>query len=114
MKRPMLRRRVVLQHDSARPHTSALTKDKIAALGWEILPHPPYSPDLAPSDFYLFRSLQNSLSGKTFADDEQIRTRVHQFLASKPESFYRAGISRLPERWQKILDAGGDYVAELM
>ena len=33
---------------------------------WEVMPHPPFSPDLAPSDYYLFSSLQNHLNGKTF------------------------------------------------
>src|SRR3954469_23682395 len=45
-----------LQHDNARPHTVKMTKEKLQALGWEVLPHPPYSPDLAPSDFHLFRN----------------------------------------------------------
>ncbi|KOC61203.1 Histone-lysine N-methyltransferase SETMAR [Habropoda laboriosa] len=39
---------------------------RLLELGWDVVPHPPYSPDLAPSDFHLFRSLQNSLNGKDF------------------------------------------------
>ncbi|GFV42526.1 histone-lysine N-methyltransferase SETMAR [Trichonephila clavipes] len=41
-----------------------VTQQKLNALGWEVLGHPPYSPDIAPSDYYLFRSLQNYLTGK--------------------------------------------------
>jgi histone-lysine N-methyltransferase SETMAR len=54
---------VILQHDNARPHTANMTKAAVQKLDWEILPHPPYSSDLAPSDYHLFRSLSNNLRG---------------------------------------------------
>ena len=47
-----IRNETLLQHD-ARPHTSAATRDAIQSLDFSVLPHPPYSPDLAPSDFHL-------------------------------------------------------------
>ena len=73
-KRPELinRKGVIFHHDNARPHTSLMTRQKLGQLGWKVLIHPPYSPDLAPSDYHLFRSLQNSLNGKTFGNDEAI------------------------------------------
>ena len=55
------RRKVRLLHDNAKPHTSKITRQKLEEFGWEVLPHPPYSPDLAPSDYHLFRSLRNHL-----------------------------------------------------
>lgn len=65
-KRPELANRygVIFHQDNARPHVSLTTRQKLLEFGWDVLPHPPYSPDLAPSDFHLFRSLQNSLNGK--------------------------------------------------
>ena len=45
--------------------------------------HPPYNPDLAPSEYYLFRNLQNSLNGKTFYDDEAVESDLVQFSADK-------------------------------
>jgi histone-lysine N-methyltransferase SETMAR len=51
---------VLLLHD-ARPHTSLCTRDAIAAVGWLVLRHPPYSPDLAPFDLHLFDLLKNAL-----------------------------------------------------
>ncbi|KAG5309958.1 SETMR methyltransferase, partial [Acromyrmex insinuator] len=56
-KRPELinRKGVVFHHDNARPHISLMTRQKLRELGWEVLMHPPYSPDLALSDYHLFR-----------------------------------------------------------
>ena len=48
--------------------------------------HPPDSPGHAPSDYYLFRSLQNSLNGKTFNDDEAVKSHLVQFFADKIEA----------------------------
>ncbi|GFV25186.1 histone-lysine N-methyltransferase SETMAR [Trichonephila clavipes] len=53
------RKGVVFHQDNARPHTSLVTRQKLLQLEWDTMPHPLYSPDLAPSDYYLFRSLQN-------------------------------------------------------
>jgi hypothetical protein len=55
-----------LQHDNARPHTSVRTREHITKMGWTVLPHPSYSPDLAPSDFHLFGSLKDALRGTHF------------------------------------------------
>ncbi|GBP66689.1 Histone-lysine N-methyltransferase SETMAR [Eumeta japonica] len=55
------RKSVVLHHDNARPQTSLATQHTLKEFGWEMLMHAPYGPDLTPSDFYLFQSLQNSL-----------------------------------------------------
>jgi len=46
------RRGVLLLHDNTEPYTSKMTQEKVKELQWEVLPHPPYSPDLAPSDFH--------------------------------------------------------------
>jgi len=48
---------MLIQHDNARPHTSIQTQEAIAKFGRNVLPHLPYSPDLAPSDFHLFGPL---------------------------------------------------------
>ena len=60
--------------------------------------HPPYSPDLALLDSYLFRSLQNSLNGKTFNGDEAVKSHLLYFFADKDQKFYERGIPNLPER----------------
>ena len=68
------RRKVRRLHDNAKPHTSKITRQKLEEFGWEVLPHPPYSPDLAPSDYHLFRSLRNHLVKKQFDDQAQLKS----------------------------------------
>jgi len=63
---------MLIQHDNARPHTSLRTQEAIAKFGWIVLHHPPYSPDLTPSDFHLFGPLKDSLRGTRFEDDESV------------------------------------------
>ena len=65
-KQPTRQREVMLLHDNAHLHSANLTKNTIQELGWEVNPHPPYSPDLAPSDFQLFRALSNNFQGLPF------------------------------------------------
>lgn len=104
--------KVLFLHDNARPHSAKVTHDKILELDWELLPHPPYSPDLAPTDFHLFRSLQDHLKGKTFNNQEVLKTEVQNFFSSKPASFYREGIHCLPDRWRKVVELDGHYIVE--
>jgi histone-lysine N-methyltransferase SETMAR len=61
---------ILLQHDNARPHTSLKTREAITKLGWTVLPHQSYSPDFAPSDFYLFGAFKHAIRGKRFGSDE--------------------------------------------
>ena len=52
-------RNIIILHDNARPHAARLTSEAIAKMGWEVLPHPSYSPDLAPSDYHLYRFVKD-------------------------------------------------------
>ena len=88
-----------------------MTRQKLLQLGWEVLIHPPYSPDIAPSDFHLFRSLQNSLNGKNFSSLEDCKRHLERFFAQK-NKFWEDGIMKLPEKWQKVVEQKGEYVVQ--
>ena len=103
---------VIFQHDNATPQTSLVIRQKLLRLGWEVILHSPYSPDLPLSDYYLFRSLQNFLNGKTFKDDEAVKSHLVQFFSDKDQKFYERGIMKLLERWQKIIEQNGKYIVE--
>ena len=111
-KRPNRRNGVLLQHDNARPHIANMTKAAIQELEWEVLPHPSYSPDLAPSDFHLFRSLSNALRGVSFNNDVELRAWLDEFFESRPGDFYRRGIEKLIERWEEVVNNNGEYIID--
>lgn len=104
------RKSIKLQHDNARPHVSLKVKNKLAEMdAIEVLCHPPYSPDLAPSDYYLFRSMAHFLVGRDFNTSEELRKGVQEFFDSKPKEWYREGILQLAKRWFKVVDNNGLY-----
>lgn len=110
--RPALHNRkgVVFHHDNARPHTALRTKQRLQELGYEVLPHPPYSPDLAPSDYHLFLSMQNFLDGKKFQNVHDVQMAVTNFLSSKDRAFFKSGINKLVDRWRRVVESGGQYL----
>jgi hypothetical protein len=85
--------------------------ETLRKLKWNLLTHPQYSPDLAPSDFYLFGRLKSDLQGMRFADDTVIQT-VREWIHCQPQAFFEKGIMMLPERWKKCVDSGGEYVED--
>jgi len=102
----------VLLHDNATPHTARKTKQKLASLGWTILPHPPYSPDLAPSDFKLFRSLGNALRDQVFDAEEDVRMFIDEFFMSRTSGFFVRGFTCLTERWDEVIELEGEYLLD--
>ncbi|GFO45350.1 transposase [Plakobranchus ocellatus] len=110
-KRPgLLRRGVVLQHDNATPHSANLTQQWLQRYGWEILPHPAPSPDLAPSDCHLFGPLKRHLGGMAFETEDDLISELRTWFDNLDVDFFRVGINSLLSRWQKCIDLHGDYV----
>ena len=106
------RKHIIFHQDNARLHVSSVTRQKMSQLGLEVLIHLPYSPDTAPSDFHLFRSLQNSLNGKNFSSLEDCKSHLEQLFAQKDKKFWEDGIMKLSEKWQKVVEQKGKYVVQ--
>ena len=63
---------VLFLHDNAPAHRALASQKKLAYLGFQCLDHPPYSPDLAPSDYHLFPGLKKQLKGRNFSSDAEV------------------------------------------
>ncbi|UYV67139.1 hypothetical protein LAZ67_4004049 [Cordylochernes scorpioides] len=108
-RRGKLSKGVLFLHDNARPHTSCKTVSTIIKLGFEVLEHPAYSPDLAPSDYFLFGLLKKELKGKRFDSDEDVQKVMQDFFHTLPKSAYKEGIYKLPERWRRCIESQGQF-----
>ena len=88
-KRPDKQSQVVLLHDNARPHVAKTVKAalQLQELDWEVLQHPPYSPDLAPTDYHLFHTLSNEMRGVTFDNDKDLENWLNNFFESRSQRF---------------------------
>jgi histone-lysine N-methyltransferase SETMAR len=110
-KRPgFLRRGVVLLHDNARPHTANRKRELLRRYNREVLDHPPYSPDLAPSDFHLFGPLKKHLGGSRFSTDGEVQQAVMSWLQALDTDFFYAEMDTLVYRCDKCSSKYGDYV----
>ncbi|GFX44207.1 mariner Mos1 transposase [Trichonephila clavipes] len=101
---------VFLLHDNARPHTSQLIQELIESFGWEVLDHAPYSPNLAPSDFYLFRYLKHSFGGKRFSDNEEVKAATNSWLSVPEADFFEEDFQNLVLRYGKCIIKFDNYV----
>ena len=79
---------------------------KIHKLRFEEFDHPLYSPDLAPSDSFLFPNLKITLGGQ----NEEAITFVNNYFAEKNAEYYLDGLQRWENCWEKCVELQGDYV----
>ena len=88
------------------------TMVKLNDLRFELLSHPLYSPDLAPSEFYLFADLKKMLQGKRFSSDDEVIAATEAYFEAKDKSFYKKGIESLVKRWNDCMAMEDDYFDE--
>lgn len=99
----------MLHHDNAPAHASLLVRSYLAKHQTPVVPHPPYSPDLAPADFFLFPKLKNTLKGHRFQDIEEIKENATRQLRAIEESAFQEAFQKWKKRWQHAVDSAGDY-----
>lgn len=106
-------RGILFHQDNARPHTARRTMDKISELHWELISHPPYSPDLAPSDYALFPHMKSFFRGRRFSTRGELEEETNSILRAISPQWFRQSIRKLEERWQKCVALEGDYVEKV-
>ena len=102
LERTGIRNETLLQHDKpglTQVQQQEMHLDAIQRLEFSVLPHTPYIPDLAPSDFHLFPELKKHLKGS----EEMFSKIKHQF-------FFKDGFQKLVQRWRKCIEVRGDFV----
>ena len=84
--------------------------DAVKRNGYELIPHPAYLPDLAPSDFFLFPNLKKDIRGLHFRSDEEVVTAVEECVNGKDPDFFSSGLTALEHRWSKCIKLEGNYI----
>jgi hypothetical protein len=100
----------LLLHDSARPHTARATLDALEKLKFEVLSHPTYSPDFAPSDFHFFPRLKRDLKGTNFTSEDEVKQAVTSWIRQSTPEIFIDGMRKLVLRWEKYIERQDEYV----
>ena len=86
---------VLFLHDNEPAHRALATKKKLAYLGFQCLDHPPYSRDLAPSDYHLFSELKKQLKGRQFLSDAEVIAAAETWLDRQLSEFFLSDLQKL-------------------
>ena len=93
------------QKDNAPVHNSILVTDYLTKMGIKTVPQPPYSPDLAPCDIYLFPKIR----GRRYETIEEMKDAVTKVIDTLTQEDFHRVFQKLLERYNKCIAAGGDY-----
>ena len=105
-------RGLLLHHDNASAHTAAVTLDFLAASDVQLVTHPPYSPDVAPCDWFLFPSVKRQLKGKQFQNAEDARAFIEGVILDIPQSTWSGVIDSWFKRMAKCVQAEGFFFSK--
>ena len=100
-------------HDNAPAHTAGRTKEFLRQSGLEMIENPPYSPDLAPCDFWLFPNLKRHLKGRLFESESELIAAFLEAVECIPVSSHSKLFNMWLHRCQRCIDANGEYFEHL-
>ena len=100
----------VLFLHSAPVHQALATQKKLAYLGFQYFDHPPYSPDLAPSDYHLLPGLKKQLKGRHFLSDAEVSASAGTWLDGQPFQFFLSGLRKLEQGLRSVLSFVGSML----
>ena len=98
-----------LLHDNAPAHKARIVTEFLKAENVTVLPHPAYSPDLAPCDFLLFPKLKFHLSGTKYKSRNALGSAIYQYLMSIPIQEYEHCFQKWIDRLKRCINAEGEY-----
>ncbi|KFD69492.1 hypothetical protein M514_18364 [Trichuris suis] len=90
-----------------------MSKVSLAAIqecGFSQIDHPPYSPDLAPIDYFLFGNLKQHLRGTIFRNEKELQLAVEEYFNSREKNFFFDGLMNLKSRCEKCIEVKGHYI----
>ena len=109
-RRGKLSKGILLQQDNARVHTCKIAMDAVERNGYKLIPHPAYSPDFAPSDYFLLPNLKKDIRGRHFRSNEEVVAAVEEWVREKDPGFFSSGLMALEHRWSKCIILEGNYI----
>jgi histone-lysine N-methyltransferase SETMAR len=106
-------RRLRIHHDNAPAHRSAIVQSFLEDQNITQVPHPPYSPDMAPCDFWLFPRLKDHLRGQRYESRSSLGSAIYQYLKVIPKEDYEQCFRVWSERLTKCINVAGEYFEKL-
>jgi len=99
----------LLHHDNTPSHTAVLTHQFLAKNKIAVIPHPPYSPDLAPWNFFLFPKMKLKLKGRRFDTIMESQAETQKVLNTLTVKDFQEAFQKWRRRWDRCLHSGGNY-----
>jgi len=97
-------------HDNAPAHQALATQKKLAYLGFQCLDHPPYSPDLAPSDYHVFPALKKQLKVRHFSSDAEVIAAAETWLGGQSSEFFLVACKSYSNGLRSVLSVVGSML----